>query len=71
MPEFTEKDRVLDKAGAYLKGDLTLEQAKQEAQAAKEKKEAAKSSSGKTAKIKKETEKKGDKAPAQKQTGKK
>ena len=71
MPEFTEKDPVLDKAVAYLKGDLTLEQAKQEAQAAKEKKEAAKSSSGKTAKIKKETEKTGDKAPAQKQTGKK
>lgn len=37
LPEFTEKDPVLDKAVAYLKGELTLEQAQKEAAAAKEK----------------------------------
>ena len=43
-PKFTEKDPVLDKAVAYLKGELTLEQAQAEAKAAKEKREQAKTS---------------------------
>ena len=42
MPEFKEADPVLDKAVAYLKGELTLEQAQKEAQEAKAKKEAKK-----------------------------
>lgn len=81
MPEFKEADPVLDKAVAYLKGELTLEQAQKEAQEAKEKKAAKKKAAAdekagsskavtKAEDAKKDQPKKQDKKAEEKSSGK-